>query len=146
MTKHLAQSFVDLRGLRLTAQPITELCFDHAEGRFDIAALVIPLEKELAVEFIVVKKSPPEDILLFTSCVGRSVWSKSGFHVRVAVDLERNVRRGLMVHDLKVRHRRVGFVGADFLHHKASARRFHKGLEVFRIVRVTLGDFKRRKV
>ena len=46
--------------------------------------------------------------------------------------------------DLKVVFRQVGFVGADFLHHEASARRFDERLEVVSVVRVTLRDFNRR--
>jgi hypothetical protein len=99
VTKHLTKSFVYLRGLSLTAQPVTEFRFDHAERRFDIASLVIPLEKKLAVEFVIVIHLPPEDVPLFRSCVSGSVWPKSRFNIRVAGALERDIGHRVMVYN-----------------------------------------------
>ena len=48
---------------------------------------MIPLEKEFAVELVVVIHMPPKG-LLFPPPISRSVRSKSGPHIRVAVDLE----------------------------------------------------------
>jgi len=43
MTKHLAQSLVDLRRERSNPQALTKLTLDHVERRFDIRSLVVVL-------------------------------------------------------------------------------------------------------
>jgi CheY-like chemotaxis protein len=62
MTKHLAESFVDLRRHRLAAKPLTKLRLDHVKRRFDIAALVI-VAQELS-EAVLPERRGNETILL----------------------------------------------------------------------------------
>src|ERR1051326_4412695 len=143
MTKHLTKSFVDLRGLRFTAQAVTELCFDHTEGCLNVAALVIPLKEELAVELVVVIHPSPKFGLRFLCSAGIQgpVWPKPDLDVCSTIDLERDERRSLMVNDrLQIRRRQIRFVGANFLHHEASARRFNERLKILRVVRVTRSE------
>src|ERR1051325_9357395 len=145
VTKNLAQSFVDLRALRLTAQPVTELRLDHAESCLNVREFVITLQKNLAVEFIVVIHLSPKNVFLFPLLTKCAVWSKSCSHVRVGSDFERNVWHSLMVHDyLQICRRRVRLIRTDFLHHKASASTFNERFEIFCIVRITLRYLNRR--
>jgi hypothetical protein len=65
MTENLTKGFVDLSGRGLTAKRVTELRFDHVEGGFDVAALVVLLHEPTLVELIVVIHLTPEFALLF---------------------------------------------------------------------------------
>jgi hypothetical protein len=67
VTKNLTKSLIDLRGFGLASKAIAELGFDHAEGSFDVAALVILLHKPSLVEFVVVVHLTPEG----RSCASR---------------------------------------------------------------------------
>ena len=49
MTENLAESFVDLGGLRLTSERVAKFRFDHCERRFDIAAFVIVLHEPFLI-------------------------------------------------------------------------------------------------
>ena len=64
VAKNLTQSFVNLGHLGLASQTVSELCVDHAEGRFNVAALVVLLKKPLLVEAEVVIPPLPK-----SSCV-----------------------------------------------------------------------------
>jgi hypothetical protein len=50
VTKNLTKSLINLRGFSLTSQRITKFCLDHAERRFDVAALMVALHKPFRVE------------------------------------------------------------------------------------------------
>src|SRR5207249_920441 len=105
----------------------------------------IPLEKKLAVELVVVIHLSPKDILLFPSRVSSSVWPKSRSNIRIAGALEWDIGHRVMVYNrLQVVFRQVCFLGADFLHHEASAGRLDERLEILSVVRVTLRNFNRR--
>jgi len=60
MTQHLAECFVGLSRLCFTSQPLAELCFDHAESPFHVAALVIVNQKILTLETVIVKQLFPK--------------------------------------------------------------------------------------
>jgi hypothetical protein len=49
VTENLTKDFVDLPRLRLTAEAFTELALNHAEGRFDVGAPMIPLYETLLI-------------------------------------------------------------------------------------------------
>src|SRR5438309_7651616 len=55
MAQHLTKRFVNHRNIRPAAKRVAKLTFHHAERRFDVAALVIVLQKFLALEHEIVK-------------------------------------------------------------------------------------------
>ena len=119
VTKNLTKRLVNLRRFSLTAQPVTELRLDHAEGGFDIASFVIALQEKLLVELIVGVHFPPQRALAFPICLLHEsvAWSSSLFHVSPTIALERNVRHGVVVRDyLQIRGGEIRLVRADFLH------------------------------
>lgn len=99
MTKHLAESFVELRSLRLFTQPSSNFALIMLKGCLNVAAFVIARKKNLAVELVVVEELRHRIFFFFAFCVECVVWSKSGSHIRISCGLERDVRHGLMVCD-----------------------------------------------
>lgn len=59
MAENFAECFVDLRGFGFTSQAVTEFGLNHAEGGFNITALVVLLKKpRLIVRVVVVHPTP----------------------------------------------------------------------------------------
>jgi hypothetical protein len=47
MTQNLTQSLINHRHISLAAEAVTKLSLHHAKGRFDIRALVVPLQNSV---------------------------------------------------------------------------------------------------
>jgi hypothetical protein len=60
MTQDFAECLIYLRCKRSTPQPLTKLRFDHVERGFDIAALVIVLEKLRPIQSVEVIHPRPQ--------------------------------------------------------------------------------------
>ena len=60
VAKHLTQCFIDLRGQGLTSEPLTKLRLDHVERGFDVAALVVVLQKRRTMQTVEMKHTCPQ--------------------------------------------------------------------------------------
>ena len=91
MRQNLTERLVGLRGLRATAKRVAKLCLDHAECRFDVAALVVLLHEPLMIEFIVVVHLSPQSAFAFPLNLLIECTSWSNSPIRTAIGFERNV-------------------------------------------------------
>lgn len=143
MTKNLAQSFISLRDFGLASQAIAELRLDHAERRFNVAALMVLLEEPLLIERKIMKQLPPKGGFGIPSCAGagRSVWSNSPCQIWFAVALKRDIRHSVMVHNrFQIICRQVCLISTYFLHGEILRRGIDKRFEVFDVCRISIGD------
>jgi hypothetical protein len=128
MAENLAQGFVDLRSTGLASHLVSELGFNHVECGFDVRALVITRHELLLVVRKVVEHLTPQGAVLLT--------------VRAVVYLEGNKRHRVVInYRLEIVIREIGFVGRDFIHHKASGGSLNKRLKEGAVCRVTIRDF-----
>jgi hypothetical protein len=134
VTKNFTKGFVSLRDLGLASQAVAKLRLDHTESRFNVAALMVLLEKPLLIETEVVVHLMPESALalyILPSILCLRHFQSVG-PIRRTVFLERYVGHRVMVYDrLQIRCRQVRLICGDFLHHKIPRGRINKGLKVF---------------
>lgn len=129
MSQHLAQSFVDLSGRRLTSQAVAKLRLDHVECRFDVAALVITLHEAILVVRIEMEHSFPKRVV------------RVGLAFSDAIALERDIGHRVMVNDrLQIVARQVGFVGAHLAHSEVASRGLNQSLELRRVGTVRVSN------
>jgi len=124
VAQHLAQHLVVLRGRALGPQRIPELALDHAERRFDVAALVVVVQELIALEHVVVVHLAPQLRPLPRR-----------------VDLEGDIGHGVEGDDsLKVLVRDVALVGAHLIHREALRRLVRQRGKVGRVVGCAVGN------
>lgn len=131
VTKDFTKRFVSLGRLSFASQTVAELRFDHAECRFDVAALVVLAHEPLMIELIVVVHLPPQIASLLPASLFNGGSSRSPLAPRwPTVGFERNVRHGRMVyHGLQVRRHKYALSAVTSCIVKFSAVLSTKGLK-----------------
>lgn len=129
MTQYLTKQFIFLRLIALAAKRAAELCLNHTECRFNVAALVIlTLEPFLIVSIEVIEPSP-----------------KRIFKVRLRVVSEINVRRSSFArNEFEIRTAGICLVSRYLIEHEVFSRSINQTAELWAIRAILISDNARR--
>ena len=133
MTENLTKRFIHLRCFGLASKAVSELRLDHAERGFNVAALVILLQEPRLIELKIVVHAPPQiaSCLFLTAAVCHALRAKSAHYRGLRVDLERDVRHGVMVYyRLQIVFRQVRLISRDFRKREVFSSGVNQRLEV----------------